>query len=144
MNNESLRIFHSLTHLPTNIQELILKATYDTVPAIAFTKSQFTEHEDEIIKATVEKSDDNPFTAWQSVTALLPGREGKKIRDRWVNYLYPALNHSPFGRDDVSILCSLVNLLFSCCPDPIFTAVDSGSSSKGGLRRSWVQMGGHK
>ena len=30
----------------------------------------------------------------------LPGRTRKQIRDRWVNYLNPAINNLPFCRDD--------------------------------------------
>ena len=30
----------------------------------------------------------------------LPGRTGKQIRDRWVNYLNPSINHLPFSRED--------------------------------------------
>jgi hypothetical protein len=40
------------------------------------------------------------FTQWADLAPQLPGRTGKQIRDRWVNYLNPAINHLPFSRDD--------------------------------------------
>mmetsp|Transcript_10465 Transcript_10465/g.16858 ORF Transcript_10465/g.16858 Transcript_10465/m.16858 type:complete len:174 (-) Transcript_10465:170-691(-) len=41
-----------------------------------------------------------PFTQWADLAPQLPGRTGKQIRDRWVNYLNPAINHLPFSRED--------------------------------------------
>ncbi|KAL7537923.1 hypothetical protein ACHAXR_009231 [Thalassiosira sp. AJA248-18] len=60
----------------------------------------FTGKEDDIIQEFVNSSHEKPFTDWSSLAEKLPGRERKKIRDRWVNHLNPALNLLPFGRDD--------------------------------------------
>jgi len=40
------------------------------------------------------------FTQWADLAPQLPGRTGKQIRDRWVNYLNPSINHLPFSRED--------------------------------------------
>jgi len=44
------------------------------------------------------------FTQWADLAPQLPGRTGKQIRDRWVNYLNPAINHLPFSREDDLLL----------------------------------------
>jgi hypothetical protein len=73
-------------------------------------KGQWKEEEDatvlRVIFASVIKSgeasveDMPPFTQWADLAPQLPGRTGKQIRDRWVNYLNPAINHLPFSRED--------------------------------------------
>ena len=40
------------------------------------------------------------FAQWADLAPQLPGRTGKQIRDRWVNYLNPHINHMPFTADD--------------------------------------------
>jgi len=40
------------------------------------------------------------FTQWADLAPQLPGRTGKQIRDRWVNYLNPSINRLPFSRED--------------------------------------------
>eukprot|EP00956_Cyclotella_meneghiniana_P011585 scaffold16276_cov49-Cyclotella_meneghiniana.AAC.5 len=37
---------------------------------------------------------------WTDIAHQLPGRSGKQIRDRWINYLNPALNRLPFSPED--------------------------------------------
>ena len=44
------------------------------------------------------------FTQWADLSPQLPGRTGKQIRDRWVNYLNPAINHMPFTCHDDMML----------------------------------------
>ncbi len=44
------------------------------------------------------------FAQWADLAPQLPGRTGKQIRDRWVNYLNPAINHLPFSREDDLLL----------------------------------------
>ncbi|KAL7543498.1 hypothetical protein ACHAXR_012788 [Thalassiosira sp. AJA248-18] len=63
-------------------------------------KGQWREEEDAIVLRVIFASHDPPFTQWADLAPQLPGRTGKQIRDRWVNYLNPAINHLPFSRDD--------------------------------------------
>ncbi|KAL7452059.1 hypothetical protein ACHAWC_003803 [Mediolabrus comicus] len=63
-------------------------------------KGQWTEEEDAAVLKVIAVSPDQPFTQWADLAPLLPGRSGKQIRDRWVNYLNPSINHLPFSRED--------------------------------------------
>ncbi len=63
-------------------------------------KGQWKEEEDAIVLRVIATSSEHPFTQWADLAPLLPGRSGKQIRDRWVNYLNPAINHLPFSRED--------------------------------------------
>jgi hypothetical protein len=67
----------------------------------------YTVEEDEMIsRAALAERD---FTQWAALASsinamfypsLLPKRSGKQIRDRWVNYLNPALNRRPWSREE--------------------------------------------
>jgi len=63
-------------------------------------KGQWKPAEDIIVVKAVTSSNEQPFTKWSELSAKLPGRAGKQIRDRWVNYLNPAIHHLPFTRED--------------------------------------------
>lgn len=67
-------------------------------------KGQWREEEDAIVLRVIAQSSEHPFTQWADLAPQLPGRSGKQIRDRWVNYLNPAINHLPFSRvDDLNL-----------------------------------------
>ena len=70
-------------------------------------KGQWTKEEDNIVRESVESSNENPYTRWSDLSRELPGRVGKQVRDRWVNHLNPALSHEPFSKEDVSIYFTL-------------------------------------
>ncbi|KAL7485889.1 hypothetical protein ACHAW6_011484 [Cyclotella cf. meneghiniana] len=63
-------------------------------------KGQWREEEDAIVLRAIAQSSEPTFTQWADLAPQLPGRSGKQIRDRWVNYLNPAINHLPFSRED--------------------------------------------
>lgn len=63
-------------------------------------KGKWTKEEDAIVTEAVITSNEQPFTRWSDVAEKLPGRARKQIRDRWVNYLNPNINHAPFTRED--------------------------------------------
>jgi Myb-like DNA-binding domain len=63
-------------------------------------KSTWTEKEDSFLVHAVTTSTDQPFTRWSDLSAQLPGRIGKQIRDRWLNHLDPKIDRSPFSRDE--------------------------------------------
>src|SRR6056300_1140641 len=63
-------------------------------------KGQWREEEDAFVLKVIAVSPEQPFTQWADLAALLPGRSGKQIRDHWVNYLNPSINHLPFSRED--------------------------------------------
>ena len=47
-----------------------------------------------------EPADAAPYTRWSELITHLPGRTGKQARDRWTNFLNPAIDRTPFGRED--------------------------------------------
>lgn len=63
----------------------------------------WTDEEDAILLNLVlslEESDRAPSVGWAVLASKLPGRTGKQARDRWTNNLNPAIDRSPFTRDD--------------------------------------------
>jgi hypothetical protein len=68
----------------------------------------YTQEEDAAIARAVLAGDRN-YKDWSTLACtinalfdppLLPKRNGKQIRDRWVNYLNPALNHEPWSYEE--------------------------------------------
>lgn len=44
---------------------------------------------------------------WSEIAKLVPGRLGKQVRERWLNYLDPALKKTPFNKDEEMLLKEL-------------------------------------
>jgi hypothetical protein len=61
------------------------------------TKGAWTGFEDRTVIAYVEA---NGPRQWSKLAKLMPGRLGKMCRERWVNHLDPAINHSPFTPEE--------------------------------------------
>lgn len=93
-----------LVNLARPEKEVAKKRTLKKQKRVNMTRGRlvtWTKEEDEIVSKVVlstEKNNDLPFTQWSDlVTTKLPGRTGKQVRDRWNNYLNPAINHLPFS-----------------------------------------------
>jgi hypothetical protein len=79
------------------------------LPQLSFTagfhkphpKARFTASEDELLTKLVEDlgSDD-----WQVIAAHLRGRNARQCRDRWTNYLSPAVGNGPWTADEDHLL----------------------------------------
>jgi hypothetical protein len=66
------------------------------------TRRTWTAEEDSIVMRTVlaEPADAAPYTRWSELITHLPGRTGNQARGRWINILNPAIDRTPFGRED--------------------------------------------
>lgn len=64
-------------------------------------KSKFSEQEDASLKELVNIYGENN---WEEVSAHLPGRNVRQVKERWMNYLSPALNNNPFTEDEDNLL----------------------------------------
>jgi myb proto-oncogene protein len=47
-----------------------------------------------------EPAEDAPYTRWYELIKHLPGKTGSQARGRWSNTLNPAIDRTPFGRED--------------------------------------------
>ena len=63
-------------------------------------KGHWREEEDVILFKAFAQSSETAFTQWGDLVPLLDGRSRKQIRERWLNYLNPSINHLPFSRED--------------------------------------------
>ena len=70
------------------------------IKATRMTNPQWTDQEDSIITDAVINSLEKPFTRWCDLSQKLPNRDGKRIRDRWVNQLDPNINRLLFSREE--------------------------------------------
>lgn len=68
-------------------------------------KTKFTKLEDEIIIRFVREKGAH---SWNRIIPLLPGRTPRLVRERWVNYLSPDVNLSPFTKEEDQLLMDLV------------------------------------
>jgi hypothetical protein len=50
--------------------------------------------------ANLPDEEQEQFTQWAGIAALLPGRTGRQVRDRWSNHLNPIIIHEPFTTED--------------------------------------------
>jgi len=50
--------------------------------------------------ANLPQEEQEKFTQWAGIAALLPGRTGRQVRDRWSNHLNPIIIHEPFTTED--------------------------------------------
>eukprot|EP00578_Thalassiosira_sp_NH16_P015701 CAMPEP_0181107262 /NCGR_PEP_ID=MMETSP1071-20121207/16988_1 /TAXON_ID=35127 /ORGANISM="Thalassiosira sp., Strain NH16" /LENGTH=497 /DNA_ID=CAMNT_0023190757 /DNA_START=246 /DNA_END=1739 /DNA_ORIENTATION=- len=61
----------------------------------------WTKEEDAVVYRHLDSADTStPFKRWSHVATELPGRTGRQVRDRWNNYLNPAIDHEPFTLED--------------------------------------------
>jgi hypothetical protein len=84
------------------------KAAFEAAAAVSASAPRprpsrtWTAEEDSIVMRTVlaEPADAAPYTRWSELITHLPGRTGKQARGRWTNILNPAIDRTPFGRED--------------------------------------------
>lgn len=60
-------------------------------------KRKFTPEEDLLITEEVKKLGS---TDWTKLAEKIPGRNGRQIRERWVNYLSPDVNRGPWTLEE--------------------------------------------
>lgn len=66
----------------------------------------WTAEEDDLVTkqmlshANLPQEEQEKFTQWAGIAALLPGRTGRQVRDRWSNHLNPIIIHEPFTTED--------------------------------------------
>ena len=65
----------------------------------------FDSKEDKLLIHVMNTHD---FQSWEKVAKFIPGRTGRQCRERWVNYLSPDLDSSPWNIiDDTKLLNSV-------------------------------------
>jgi hypothetical protein len=68
-------------------------------------KNPFSEKEDERLSALVQRIGTNN---WEIIAKLMPNRNIRQVRERWLNYLNPYLKHSPWTPEEDRILVKSV------------------------------------
>ena len=58
----------------------------------------WTVEEDEQLTRAIAAA--SPLCTWKTVAALLPGREGKQCRERWVQHLCPDVKHGDWSEEE--------------------------------------------
>ena len=85
------------------------KAAFEAAAAVSASASTprlssrtWTAEEDSIVMRIVlaEQAEAAPYTRWYELIKHLPGRTGRQARGRWTNFLNPAIDKTPFGRED--------------------------------------------
>lgn len=63
-------------------------------------KGKWSDHEDKLLQKVMESH----FHGWKYVAEKIPYRTSKQCRDRWNNYVSPAINKNPFSIKDDKLL----------------------------------------
>ena len=60
-------------------------------------KRPWTEEQDQLLRDAIKK-----FGArnWSSVSEMIPTKNGKQCRERWINHIDPAINREPWTHED--------------------------------------------
>lgn len=72
----------------------------DVGNAICPPKTKFTPEEDNNLREFVSIYGEN----WELISKKMPGRKIRQVRDRYLNYLSPNLNQSPYTREEDELL----------------------------------------
>jgi hypothetical protein len=87
--------------------EAHIAARWAKVLSVGLRKGQWTEDEDDVVKAEVERGGGALAVKWADVAEQLPGRLGKQVRERWQNHLDPQLSKDPWEEHEDQLLVSL-------------------------------------
>lgn len=71
-------------------------------------RKYFTKEEDHLLTAAAMRYNQE---SWNNIAKCVPGKTPKQCRDRWVNYLQPSLQFSPWSENEDQLLVTLVNEL---------------------------------
>ena len=106
----------TLKRLTTKTELIFLMSFFDTFefqpgdvssPTVSTTKPQFKPHakftaeDDEVLKHLVEEFGENN---WLFIAERMPGRNPRQVKERWMYYLSPKLNHSPWTKEEDDLL----------------------------------------
>jgi hypothetical protein len=69
-------------------------------------KNKFTAQEDELLKQLVDKYGTDK---WFLIAEEFPNRNGRQLRERWVNYVSPSVNNTPWTPEEDEILLANVS-----------------------------------
>ena len=72
--------------------------------------SKFTPEEDNRLRALVQEIG---MSNWTAIAEQMPGRNVRQCKERWINYLSPSLNTSPWTPDEDALLIAKQNELGS-------------------------------
>jgi hypothetical protein len=67
----------------------------------------FTAKEDEVLKIYIDQFGTNN---WEMVARNLPGRSPRQCRERWLSYLSPDINRTPWTADEDGLLFDLLQI----------------------------------
>jgi hypothetical protein len=60
-------------------------------------KRPWTKEEDQLLREAVAQ---HGARNWSSVSKMIPTKNGKQCRERWINHIDPAINREPWTHED--------------------------------------------
>lgn len=60
-------------------------------------KRPWTEEQDQLLREAVAK---HGARNWSNVAKMIPTKNGKQCRERWINHIDPAINREPWTHED--------------------------------------------
>ena len=87
--------------LNNNVQGIVPMNNFKAKRQTLKPHSKFTEEEDIRLKELVQEHGEN---SWIQIASLMPGRNSRQCRERWLNYLTPKLNTKTWTPEEDSLL----------------------------------------
>jgi hypothetical protein len=76
------------------------------MPRVNSRRQPFTPEEDEFLLSLVESG---CYASWSEIAKQIPGRSARQCRDRWTNYLAPAISFAPWRPEEDELIIQKVN-----------------------------------
>lgn len=67
----------------------------------------WTEEQTQILENCMKK---NPSMSWTEISKLIPGKNGKQVRERWINVVNPAINRQQLSQEEKNKIINLVKI----------------------------------
>lgn len=97
----NLQQYQGQNVMNNNVQNMLTVCNVKAKRQTLKPHSKFSEEEDSRLRELVSEHGEN---SWIQIASLMPGRNSRQCRERWLNYLTPKLNTNTWTAEEDSLL----------------------------------------